>query len=101
MAEKYFSAALRQVKLISDGSVVSDKWESLLNNLGHTSRKLGRFEEALAYHRQALVLKPQTASTYSAIGYVQTLQVILFFLCRNPNKKKSFVTFCCFENGLA
>ena len=75
MSEKYFSAALRQVKLISSGSVISEKWESLYNNLGHTCRKLGRLEEALGYHRQALVLKPQTASTYSAIGYVQTLQV--------------------------
>ena len=80
MSEKYFSAALRQVKLISTGSVISEKWESLYNNLGHTCRKLGRLEEALAYHRQALVLKPQTASTYAAIGYVQTLQVKSFKL---------------------
>jgi len=75
MAEKYFTAALRQVKQISCGSVISEKWESLYNNLGHTCRKLGKFEEALAFHRQALILKPQTASTYSSIGYVQTLQV--------------------------
>ena len=75
MSEKYFTAALRQVKQISNGSVISEKWESLYNNLGHTCRKLGKFEEALAFHRQALILKPQTASTYSAIGYVQTLQV--------------------------
>ncbi len=51
MAEKYFYAALRQVKVVSDGNDVSEKWEPLLNNLGHTCRKLGRFEEALAFHR--------------------------------------------------
>lgn len=75
MAEKYFFAALRQVKIVSDSSGTPDKWEPLFNNLGHTCRKLGRFEEALNFHRQALVLKPEMASTYSAIGYVQTLQV--------------------------
>lgn len=75
MAEKYFFAALRQVKVVSDSGSAPEKWEPLLNNLGHTCRKLGRFEEALNFHRQALVLKPETASTYSAIGYIQTLQV--------------------------
>ena len=30
-------------------------------------------EESLAYHQQALVLKPMASSTYAAIGYVQTL----------------------------
>ncbi len=51
-----------------------ERWESLLNNLGHTSRKLGRFEDALHYHRSALVLRPLSASTYSAIGYAQALK---------------------------
>jgi hypothetical protein len=93
MSEKYFTAALRQVKQISNGGVVSEKWESLYNNLGHTCRKLGKFEEALAFHRQALILKPQTASTYSAIGYVQTLQVEMnSFLFRKKDSK--FFQYC-------
>ncbi|KAM6385636.1 cell division cycle protein 16 homolog isoform 2-T2 [Alca torda] len=33
----------------------------------------GKYEEALEYHRQALVLIPQNASTYSAIGYIHSL----------------------------
>lgn len=32
-----------------------------------------KYEQALEYHRQALVLIPQHASTYSAIGYVHSL----------------------------
>lgn len=32
-----------------------------------------KYEQALEYHRQALVLIPQNASTYSAIGYVHSL----------------------------
>jgi len=75
-AEKYFSDALLRVQAIGKknmSSGLSDKWESLLNNLGHTMRKLGRFSEALAFHQQALVLSPLNPSTYSAIGYVQTL----------------------------
>lgn len=32
-----------------------------------------KYDQALEYHRQALVLIPQNASTYSAIGYVHSL----------------------------
>eukprot|EP00096_Caligus_rogercresseyi_P000979 TRINITY_DN11576_c0_g1_i1.p1 TRINITY_DN11576_c0_g1~~TRINITY_DN11576_c0_g1_i1.p1 ORF type:complete len:631 (+),score=175.79 TRINITY_DN11576_c0_g1_i1:39-1895(+) len=71
-AEMYFLDALRQVEKIND-SALSSKWESLLNNLGHCSRKLEKFKEALNFHQQALVLKPLNASTYSAIGHVHAL----------------------------
>ena len=56
-----------QVQKVQQSSI-SSKWESLLNNLGHTARKLGKLEDALKYHQQALVLKPKSSSTYSAIG---------------------------------
>jgi len=75
-AEKYFSDALlkiESVSIVGNSSVMSEKWESLLNNLGHTYRKLGRYSEALSFHQQALVLSPLNPSTYSALGYVQTL----------------------------
>ena len=72
-AEKYFENALQEVRKVH-GSVLSSKWESLLNNLGHTARKLEKYSDSLAYHQQALVLIPVSASTYSAIGYVQSLQ---------------------------
>ena len=71
-AEKRMLMALSQVQSVKQ-STLSSKWESLLNNLGHTARKLGKLEESLAYHQQALVLKPMASSTYAAIGYVQTL----------------------------
>lgn len=32
-----------------------------------------KYDQALEYHRQALVLIPQHASTYAAIGYVHSL----------------------------
>jgi hypothetical protein len=38
---------------------------------GHTCRKLGRYDDSLSYHQQALLIKPLQASTYSAIGFVQ------------------------------
>uniref|UniRef100_W5M4B4 Cell division cycle 16 homolog (S. cerevisiae) n=1 Tax=Lepisosteus oculatus TaxID=7918 RepID=W5M4B4_LEPOC len=72
MAEKlYFSVrySVTQVSL----KVNVDKWEPLLNNLGHVCRKLKKYDQALEYHRQALVLIPQHASTYAAIGYVHSL----------------------------
>ena len=52
---------------------LSDTWETLLNNLGHACRKLGRYQEALRYHKQALVLVPHKASTFSALGFVNSL----------------------------
>uniref|UniRef100_A0A670J4M0 Cell division cycle 16 n=1 Tax=Podarcis muralis TaxID=64176 RepID=A0A670J4M0_PODMU len=71
-AEKWFLDALEKIKAIGN-EVTVDKWEPLLNNLGHVCRKLKKYEEALEYHRQALVLIPQNASTYSSIGYIHSL----------------------------
>jgi len=76
-AEKYFTDALTRVSAVKDSSGVStglaNKWESLLNNLGHTYRKLERYDEALSVHKQALVISPLNPSTYSSIGYVYSL----------------------------
>uniref|UniRef100_A0A672I6R1 Cell division cycle 16 homolog (S. cerevisiae) n=1 Tax=Salarias fasciatus TaxID=181472 RepID=A0A672I6R1_SALFA len=71
-AEKLFLDAMEKIKAIGN-EVTVDKWEPLLNNLGHVCRKLKKYDQALEYHRQALVLIPQHASTYSAIGYVHSL----------------------------
>ncbi|XP_010786903.1 cell division cycle protein 16 homolog [Notothenia coriiceps] len=71
-AERLFLDAMEKIKAIGN-EVTVDKWEPLLNNLGHVCRKLKKYERALEYHRQALVLIPQHASTYSAIGYVHSL----------------------------
>lgn len=50
------------------------KWEPLLNNLGHTLRQLGRYDEAIEYHNKALTLVQATASTYSALGFLYYLK---------------------------
>ena len=41
---------------------------------------VARYEESLAFHQQALVLRPLNPSTYSAIGYVQVNPRIIFTL---------------------
>lgn len=71
-AEKYFREALEKVQT-SGQTVLPEKWEPLLNNLGHTCRKIKKYEEALEFHQQALVLAPQNPSSLSAIGYVHSL----------------------------
>lgn len=53
---------------------VSIRWEPLINNLGHCCRKNKKYDEALKYHKQALGLKPQNSSTYTAIGFVHALK---------------------------
>lgn len=57
----------------SNNESISSRWEPLLNNLGHCCRKNRKYEEALHFHQRALTLKPQSASTYAAIGFVQSL----------------------------
>lgn len=52
---------------------LSARWEPLLNNLGHCCRKNRKFDEALQFHQRALALKPLSASTYTAIGFAQSL----------------------------
>jgi len=42
-AEEYFLLALEKMNSISEQSVMVDKWEPLLNNLGHVCRKLRYF----------------------------------------------------------
>lgn len=32
--------------------ILPSKWEALLNNLGHTCRKMKKYGEALEYHQQ-------------------------------------------------
>ncbi|XP_033637648.1 cell division cycle protein 16 homolog [Asterias rubens] len=71
-AEKYFMKALSIVQTMGTHDL-PEKWEPLLNNLGHVSRKLKKYDQSLDYHRQALVLCPHSPSSFSAIGYVHTL----------------------------
>jgi len=77
-AEKYYTCALKEIKNINESagqvsSGLTDKWEALLNNLGHTYRKQERYKEALSFFKQALVLSPRNPSTYSSIGFVLSL----------------------------
>lgn len=53
---------------------ISSRWEPLLNNLAHCCRKNKKYDEALRYHEQALVLKPQSPATYTAMGLVYAIK---------------------------
>ena len=90
LAEKYFLQAVDLVSALTpttgphNCTFLDDTWEPLLNNLGHVSRKLRKFEQAIDFHQKALLVSPKKASTYSALGYVYALtfkyeQAIEFF----------------------
>lgn len=74
-AEEVFRTTLDMVQNMAKANrePISVRWEPLLNNLGHCCRKNKKYEEALEFHRRALFLKPLSASTYTAIGFVQAL----------------------------
>lgn len=75
-AEEIFRITLDMVtnKAKENREPISIRWEPLINNLGHCCRKNKKYDEALKYHKQALALKPQNPSTYTAIGFVHALK---------------------------
>ncbi|XP_015514715.2 cell division cycle protein 16 homolog [Neodiprion lecontei] len=73
-AEQQFQEAMKKIQGDLQAVILPSKWEALLNNLGHTCRKMKKYDDALDYHQQALVLNPLNPSTYSAIGFVHALR---------------------------
>lgn len=51
VARKHFEEALERVKN-NQKRMIQNKWEPLLNNLGHVYRKLQMYEKAIEYHMQ-------------------------------------------------
>lgn len=72
-AERLFKEAMKSIQGDIRNVILPSKWEALLNNLGHTCRKMKKYDEALEYHQQALVLDPLNPSTYSSIGFIHAL----------------------------
>lgn len=74
-AEEIFRTTLGMVTEIckKNNEPLSDRWEPLLNNLGHCCRKNKKLSESLSFHTRALSLKPLSSETYTAIGFVQSL----------------------------
>ncbi|EPY86952.1 cell division cycle 16-like protein [Camelus ferus] len=64
LAERFFGQALS----------IAPEDPFVMHEVGVVAFQNGeKYTEALDYHRQALVLIPQNASTYSAIGYIHSL----------------------------
>lgn len=72
-AERLFKEAMKSIQGDLRNVMLPSKWEALLNNMAHTCRKMKKYEEALEYHQQALVLDPMNPSTYSSIGFIYAL----------------------------
>ncbi|XP_054003924.1 cell division cycle protein 16 homolog isoform X4 [Hylaeus anthracinus] len=72
-AEQQFKEAMKRIQGGLKDVILPSKWEALLNNLGHTCRKMKKYEEALEYHHQALVLNSLNPSTYAAVGFIHAL----------------------------
>lgn len=74
-AEEIFKTTLDMVIDIANKNKesISPRWEPLFNNLGHCCRKNKKHSEALEFHRRALALRPLSAPTYTAIGFVQAV----------------------------
>ncbi|KAI1280486.1 Cell division cycle protein 16 -like protein [Halotydeus destructor] len=72
-AEVHLLHALEIIKYKKDLKHLPEKWEPLLNNIGHVMRKLKKYEQAIEFHKEALVLSPQNPSSFSALGFVYSL----------------------------
>lgn len=75
-AEEILQTTLNMVmKMAQDNhEPISPRWEPLLNNLAHCCRKNKKYDDALRYHEQALILKPQSSATYTAMGLVYAIK---------------------------
>ena len=71
---KHFTTAFDMLEKKHLLAQFPEKWEPLVNNLGHTCRKLGQYDQAIHFHNQALRMIPQNASTYDSIGLVYSLK---------------------------
>ena len=49
------------------------QYETMLNNMGHILRKLGRYVEAIDYFKRSIELFPSVPSSYCAIGMIYSL----------------------------
>jgi anaphase-promoting complex subunit 6 len=74
-AEEIFRSTLSAVEEMAkkNHESLSERWEPLLNNLGHCCRKNKKLSESLNYHQQALSLRPLNSQTYTSIGFVYAL----------------------------
>ncbi|CAH0380685.1 unnamed protein product [Bemisia tabaci] len=82
-AEKHFDLALALVHE-RNPVIVAETWGVLLNNLGHTHRKLKNYDRALEYHLKAVKIKPTCPKIRTAVGFVEAL------LGRYEDAAKSF-----------
>ncbi|KAA0194859.1 Cell division cycle protein 16 [Fasciolopsis buskii] len=55
------------------GQVPSSFWEPLVNNMGHTYRKLGMYDQAIGMHEIALRLVPDSPSTLTSLALVYAM----------------------------
>lgn len=74
-AEDIFRSTLMMVTEMrkKNQESLSERWEPMLNNLGHCCRKNKKLSEALNFHMRALSLKPLNPQTYTSIGFVYAL----------------------------
>jgi anaphase-promoting complex subunit 6 len=75
-AEEIFRSTLTMVTDLckKNRESLSERWEPLLNNLGHCCRKNKKYDESLSFHTRALSLKPLNSQTYTSIGFVLALK---------------------------
>ncbi|KAH9414831.1 anaphase promoting complex subunit cdc16 [Dermatophagoides pteronyssinus] len=74
IAKDYFK---KVYKILADKKLLMEypqKWEPLLNNLGHVHRKLGEYDDAINYFKIAIRMIPENSSTLDALGLVYGLK---------------------------
>lgn len=74
-AEEIFRTTLSMVTEMCkrNQESLSDRWEPLLNNLGHCCRKNKKLSESLMFHTRALSLRPLNSQTQTSIGFILAL----------------------------
>ncbi|EYC28462.1 hypothetical protein Y032_0007g3235 [Ancylostoma ceylanicum] len=84
-AEQFFSNALlavignEEAEFADSGAIINEQldpfWQPLVANLGHVSRRLGKYKESIDFHNKALLMNPMDwhsmasmAMSYACLG---------------------------------
>ncbi|XP_028174316.1 cell division cycle protein 16 homolog [Ostrinia furnacalis] len=73
-AHQLFLRALHAAQGGREPAQLSSRWAATLDALGHTSRRLGRIDDAVSWHGRALALRPARSASLASLGLALALQ---------------------------
>ncbi|KAI8852873.1 hypothetical protein BC829DRAFT_440471 [Chytridium lagenaria] len=65
LTEEHF---LKAIEVSNENGMEMPMWDTTWNNMGHTCRKLGKFDKAFECYKKVLLMNPRCSSAYATMG---------------------------------